>query len=124
MVYVFLMINGHALAMFSCWGFCGDNDIPEVLQKAVVDRNGHQSLYQYSPSSNRWKLVEKSRSNPHRELDVIFTYYLQSKSKGQIKVYEGENGAKNLKLLETLTIEQHKELDLKQDGKFVTGTGQ
>lgn len=106
---------------------CADDSPPGVSQKVDFDTNGDQTVYQYNTASNRWKLVQKrigvgTKSNYNSNYTARF--YIKSKDKSQIEVYEGENGVGGLKLVETLTIEQHSELDLKENGQYLTGNGQ
>lgn len=114
-----LVINGSILAMGSC-SCVGEDTFPDgVWQKSVFD-GANESVYQHNKASNRWKLVQKRIGVAPRS-NYICKFYL--KKDGQIKVYEGENGGGKVKEVETLTIEQHNELDLKKNGQFVIGIG-
>ncbi len=119
-----LVINSSMFAMCRVCSCADDDTSPNaVLQKVVFDdANDQQLIYQYNQPSNRWRLVQE-RFGFAKKSNYTVRFYL--KKSDQINVYEGENGGEGkLKLVETLTVEKHNKLDLKQDGEFVTGMGQ
>jgi hypothetical protein len=110
-----LLINSPIFGMWCCKKRVAQT---KAFQRWIKDENGYDVLFQYDKSSDRWKLIQYTRivrQNDAGDKVLVDRFYQERGAKAV--------AIEDLQEVETISIEQYRELDFKRDGEFVTGTG-